>query len=723
MNNISWTAASSIDALSHMVSTFIADDTKFIAYCIRGKENILSLDKKKLTGRYESLKNNNGIYFLIGESDDKTNVYVGQAVGREHCCGADRLKEHAKNTGERYYKDWDASLFITKDDNSFDTGVIDTLEKSFIELFNALGKRFKCLNNKVGTSGNVPVERYTNAFNAIVGLLNSPMFGFCIGEADKAPIVTEGIAGVLNRHNTAVEKIQNNSENKSDAELWIEKANYYTQFKEDVANSSGYVFGNRIHTAEEIVKGIRCSSVITPPNISESMVNMLPNEVFNSKSKFIDLYSKSGIFICKLIDKFMSGDTSLPINSESEYVGNPRAKLDNLINNQLYCITNSLEINAYVYRNIIDHIEMWVDKILGHTARVNECNINIPRIACINNFDRFIKDYSIKFDNELKHNVISRVLSELGINTGEGRDTMKFDVVIGNPPYNNDLYIDFVTLGHELSKEYCCMITPAKWQAKGGGKNEEFRAKIVPHIEEIVYYPNEKEVFNISAHGGICYYSIGRESTKTSVIVHNVNRDVSLVETISHTTFNENIMLDINARKIVDKVMSSKFTGINESLDCPKFSYFCGKMACEVTEDTTGTYYLRDNSNYFKINDAYVRKEAGIDEYKVYHNKFIDNSTICHIYNHNEVASRNWCLLGYGDKAKCESIKSYYECRLIWYLVVASETGSTTNKEAWRFVPDPGNFDHIFTDEELYKRYNLTPDEINIIESVIKERK
>lgn len=42
---------------------------------------------------------------------------------------------------------------------------------------------------------------------------------------------------------------------------------------------------------------------------------------------------------------------------------------------------------------------------------------------------------------------------------------------------------------------------------------------------------------------------------------------------------------------------------------------------------------------------------------------------------------------------------------------------------SWQFIPDPGEFDHIFTDDELYQRYNLTQDEINIIESIIKERK
>lgn len=41
---------------------------------------------------------------------------------------------------------------------------------------------------------------------------------------------------------------------------------------------------------------------------------------------------------------------------------------------------------------------------------------------------------------------------------------MKFDVVIGNPPYNKGMDLDFVDLGYKLSKKNVCMITPAKWQ-------------------------------------------------------------------------------------------------------------------------------------------------------------------------------------------------------------------------------------------------------------------
>ena len=56
-------------------------------------------------------------------------------------------------------------------------------------------------------------------------------------------------------------------------------------------------------------------------------------------------------------------------------------------------------------------------------------------------------------------------------------------------------------------------------------------------------------------------------------------------------------------------------------------------------------------------------------------------------------------------------------------LYVSCCGNSVTAVETWRFVPAPEAFDHIFTDQELYEKYQLTDEEISIIESVIKERK
>jgi hypothetical protein len=73
---------------------------------------------------------------------------------------------------------------------------------------------------------------------------------------------------------------------------------------------------------------------------------------------------------------------------------------------------------------------------------------------------------------------------------------------------------------------------------------------------------------------------------------------------------------------------------------------------------------------------------------------------------------------------ECKSYISYMQTKFIRFIAFMLIDGQQPKMNIiYSFVPDPGAFDHIFTDEELYKKYNLTPEEINIIESVIKERK
>ena len=54
---------------------------------------------------------------------------------------------------------------------------------------------------------------------------------------------------------------------------------------------------------------------------------------------------------------------------------------------------------------------------------------------------------------------------------------------------------------------YMVFITPAKWQAKGGDLNDNFRKEIVPYMSKIVFYPDCSDIFNIAEHGGICFVS------------------------------------------------------------------------------------------------------------------------------------------------------------------------------------------------------------------------
>ena len=72
-----------------------------------------------------------------------------------------------------------------------------------------------------------------------------------------------------------------------------------------------------------------------------------------------------------------------------------------------------------------------------------------------------------------------------------------------------------------------------------------------------------------------------------------------------------------------------------------------------------------------------------------------------------------------------EYINAFNKCLIKFLILINLSSLTIINNNTFRFVPAPptGKFDHIFTDQELYEKYNLTPEKINIIESVIKERK
>lgn len=274
------------------------------------------------------------------------------------------------------------------------------------------------------------------------------------------------------------------------------------------------------------------------------------------------------------------------------------------------------------------------------------------------------------------------------------------------------------------------MITPAKWQAKGGWQNDLFRKTIVPYMSKIVFYPDSRDVFDITLQGGICYYLMSRdrrEMTNIDVVKHNYK---------SKRTFKNwrpEVGLDIDDVEvnILNKVMNNSTSIVNSTkVFYPTKGYFISIDADDRSFDDK----YRDDLSDVKYVDA--KQSIGIhkslcnhkDElmlYKVLASGWSSNSPTFkyRMLAPNEVCGRKYINVFVGSKDQCESAVSYYSCKLVWWLVYRFFNVSKLNTYSFRFVPDPGAFDHIFTDEELYKKYNLTDDEIKLIESVIKERK
>ena len=328
---------------------------------------------------------------------------------------------------------------------------------------------------------------------------------------------------------------------------------------------------------------------------------------------------------------------------------------------------------------------------------------------------------------------------------------MKFSLIIGNPPYNNDIYIDFVTDAHKLSSEFVCMITPAKWQAKGGEKNEQFRKAIVPYMSKILFYKDSHDIFSIQEWGGISCYLVDKSQKGNKVQIKTICN--------SNDNFNSNfeehdelnpVLYSRKILQIIGKVgtlgegfkqsLYVKNTDSGESCIADTLGF---KRQTFVHEQDRGEH--KANSDYVEImqgdqvcgykNKKDLYTQLNIDKWKCICSimpgsvsQFDQNGQVLgmikiSIIGPNQVPKGSFPVLKYFDsKKECYSFVSYCNTRLISFLFYLGVCGITLTKEFFRFIPDPVKYDHIFTDEELYEKYGLTQDEINIIESVIKKR-
>lgn len=285
------------------------------------------------------------------------------------------------------------------------------------------------------------------------------------------------------------------------------------------------------------------------------------------------------------------------------------------------------------------------------------------------------------------------------------------------------------------------MITPAKWQAKGGEKNEYFRAHIVPYMKEIVYYPVSTDIFDIKEWDGITCYLINNTINKEKIIKNKC---------IWQTKFNsiQKRELDIHLNNvmvsILNKVKNDKdFNMLKVSYDSSFYLTATDVKNLSVLDingydipiiggDSQGNMII---SGYYPR--KYIKNNDTINKYKVImhcmpgrNGTLVSDGTTygnsaVKILKPNECCKNAYLVLFTSEnKDEVDSFYSYMNTRFIRTLTYCGCVGSQAGcDEFWRFVPAPEAFDHIFTDEELYKKYNLTQEEIDIIESVIKERK
>lgn len=85
-----------------------------------------------------------------------------------------------------------------------------------------------------------------------------------------------------------------------------------------------------------------------------------------------------------------------------------------------------------------------------------------------------------------------------------------------------------------------------------------------------------------------------------------------------------------------------------------------------------------------------------------------------------EVSTHSYFVVGsFDNKVIAENVYSYLKTKFVRFLMLLCISGFGLSKIVFPFVPMQ-DFSKPWTDEELYKKYNLTKEEISFIENMIK---
>lgn len=643
---------------------YINDDWGTMAYIIDRREIQNKFTDPEL--RY------NCIYFLFGYENTTEMCYVGQAKKRNSGESVlARLREHDQSTTEKYSEVWDWAVVVTNKNDSWTLDDLNALENIFYSEIPAEQR----LNGNTPNAGGADFDEYDDKTNQIKALISA--IGFSI--------FTE---------KTEVENIQVTSET------------------------------NEFSIVEDLQNGMaRIPEIVTPHKVVKAMVDMLPDEVWNSHTVFLDPACKGGEYLREIYDRLMDNELL-----QSEFP-NTIERSNHILNNQIYGIALS-QVS----------LERTTKKLLGFGN-----NIKI--------IPNYIDVLKVKFNNsEEKKKYIKEKLKE-----AFGKE-MTFDVVIGNPPYQEDnstsgrqskpLYDKFIDMGIKTTDRLLSFVTNNTFltnDSKSKLRDDMIEAGLV----SLNNYPISGEMFN-GVGVSVCTFLIDklereREFTYTRIengsIVNTYTSRITKGDIIAESKYELDIPRKLQSdSNLGDIVLGDKAFGIasNGRIGFTGKSGFVDISTIEIQQGVVikNKIYGFEDNDYIKYEDIPKGKEY-VNKTKVICPREITKTSLtafdkAEILPVNCICTENWTVMGAFDNINdAYNYIKYIKTKVFKFIsYVYSSTGMTKlTKVLLSHIPlqdFTSNSDIDWSqsisdiDQQLYKKYNLKKEEIDYIEKIIK---
>jgi hypothetical protein len=485
----------------------------------------------------------------------------------------------------------------------------------------------------------------------------------------------------------------------------------------------------------EVIANLSNDAVFTPPRVVNDVLDLLPEEVWtNPELRWLDPCSKTGVFPREVTKRLMEG-LSQVIPDETE-------RLTHILSNMVSAIATE-EITAMMTRRSLycsknassEHSAVQLSTPAGrvwHERVEHKFNDKGRCVEC--------NGTSEKLEVEGQDNKAYGPIHAAGRERLAKEFMMKFDVVIGNPPYQmadggpggsaSPIYNLFVEEAIKLNPRFVAMIIPSKWFVGGKGLRE-FRTAMRSdrRLRAIVDYQDARSLFpTINLNGGINYFLWDREHDGPCEITSVGTSGESTTLTRFLDTWDV-VVRQNEAVSILEKVLSRDEDTFEDLVSNLRpfglRTYFRGKSRKPSSDPVE--LFQNGGKAWVKRSELEANVEW-VDRWKVLIPRGTDGNEIYPLPVLTEpivagpgtACTETYLVVGpVKSKTEAERVAAYMKTRFFRFLLSLRKPTQDNSREKFSFIPRLA-FDRIWTDEELYAKYGITKAEQAYIASMIK---
>ena len=482
----------------------------------------------------------------------------------------------------------------------------------------------------------------------------------------------------------------------------------------------------------------------------------------DSSIKFLDPFTKTGVFLREITRRLVIGlEGEIPdLQKRVDHVltkqvfGIAITELTSLLSRRtLYCskLASSKHSICRSFTNSDGNI--WYQKTqhtwVGGTHRVLTASADGKELLqSVNGRCRYCGAPQKLFDRDDKAETYAYAF----IHTDSVQETieglfganMKFDVVIGNPPYqmaggaggtsDSSIYHLFVEQAQALEPRFVSMVIPSRWLA-GGRDMGEFRQKMLSggQLRHLTDFPISRDVFpGVEVKGGVCYFLWDKEydgltrfiSHRGDVSSEPVDRKMDEFDVFVRSETGSGILRKVLAKNEVSitEILSADTPfGIATNFTEFKEKEFAGSIALHyVVKGKRFVGYVSEGS--IRKNSHLISKwkvlipEAGSDGGQKIPDLVLGKPLIA---GPGSACTQTYLTFWVDSELEAKSLVSYIESKFFRFLVSLRKITQHALRSTYTWVPIQ-SWTKTWDDKSLYEFYDLTAEEQNYIESVIK---